>query len=43
MVIDLQKYEKLPCLFERKVRKDYFELIEDIFKVRKDVKLIKEI
>ena len=41
-MIDLQNYEKLLCFFERKVRKDFFELIENIFKTRKDVKLIKE-
>jgi|GEM_PF-6408229 len=42
MIIDLQKYEKLVCFFECKERKGFFELIEDIFKVHKDIKLIKD-
>jgi hypothetical protein len=35
MIIDLQNYEKLLCFFERKVRKDFFDNIENILRIAK--------
>lgn len=35
MIFDLQNYEKLLCFFERKVRKDFFDIIENILRIAK--------
>jgi hypothetical protein len=35
MIIDLQNYEKLLCFFEHKVRKDFFDIIENILRITK--------
>jgi len=38
MIIDLQKYEKLVCFFERKERKDFFSLLKIFLRFTKTLR-----
>ncbi len=42
MIIDLQKYEKLPCLFKRKERKDFYTLLKIFLRVAKALRSAKK-